>query len=206
MDFQKRVAMWSGPDLDRNSSQLIHFSKAILYQDFKRSSLLMYLFDNQLVLCSTMTPGDLNSTCDFKRSSLVYFRRFDLAFLNFRVENNNFIFTTQMDENGNSGFLSGNRPSKDLIESGSVHAVGYNRPLPALPNVQNNDQVEIHVKGRNSRQEWRYLLSLEIGFAKIKYKHRTAALVPENGIGPLTQESLAEDICNFIRNLKQKTT
>ena len=191
IDFQRRVSEWSGPDLEKNSSQLIHHSKVILYQDFKRSSLLMYLFDNQLVFCSSLTSSDLKGTCD----SLVFFRRFDLAFLNFKIENNNFIF-----KNLKSGLAADDR-SVDSRSTPPSPNLNYNRPLPALPTGDDDDEVEIHVKGRNSRQEWRYLLSLEIGFAKIKYKHRKAKC-SENETNPPTQETLAEDICNFIRKLK----
>ena len=60
--FQSQISNWTGPDLSMASSQLIHSSKATLIsltdnisskQGQKRvDSLFMYLFDNQLVLCS----------------------------------------------------------------------------------------------------------------------------------------------------------
>ena len=56
------------------------------------------------------------------------------------------------------------------------------------------------MKGRQSRQHWRYLLNLEIGFAKIKQQHK---LKPGGEIDdPLR---IAEDICNFIRTMNTVT-
>ena len=45
--------------------------------------------------------------------------------------------------------------------------LGPHSPLP-IP----SDCIEVHVKGRQSRQKWTCLLNLEIGFARIKHTFR----------------------------------
>ena len=172
--FQSQISNWTGPDLSMASSQLIHSSKATLIsltdnisskQGQKRvDSLFMYLFDNQLVLCSN---GYFNT--------LVYYRRFDLAYLSFTLSQNNFIFSSDHQDSSKEGYK------------------GPQSPLPAPPN---NGRIEVHVKGRQSRQQWRYLLNLEIGFAKIKRQHKEDDQRHEDPF------RIAEDICNFIRTIK----
>ena len=168
----------------------------------------MYLFDNQLILCSPV--GSSASSL----SPLMYFKRFDLAFLNFKIENNNFIFASELDAHGNCGFI----PVQSGIIRNKVITDKSVLSRPTSPPVQGGDEVEIHVKGRRSRQQWRYLLNLEIGFAKIKHNyknnesyhmsqnkmtHGEKIISPENGNGPNDDLRLAEEICNFIRKLSQ---
>jgi hypothetical protein len=181
--FQSQVSNWSGPDLSLSSSQLIHSSKATLISLTEHTndggggssnscskntkpSLFMYLFDNQLVLCSN---GYFNT--------LVYYRRFDLAYLSFTTRQNNFIFSSDH-QNDTDGYK------------------GPQSPLPAPPN---KGRIEVHVKGRQLRQQWRYLLNLEIGFAKIKRQHKEDDEEDEGGF------RIAEDICNFIRTMNKVT-
>ena len=182
--FQSQVSNWSGPDLSLSSSQLIHSSKATLISLTEstndgggssnscskntKPSLFMYLFDNQLVLCSN---GYFNT--------LVYYRRFDLAYLSFTTRQNNFIFSSDH-QNDTDGYK------------------GPQSPLPAPPN---KGRIEVHVKGRQSRQQWRYLLNLEIGFAKIKRQHKEENDEEDDKGG----FRIAEDICNFIRTMNKVT-
>ena len=123
--FQSQISNWSGPDLSTNSSQLIHSSKATLIslaesgpkQASKRiDSLFMYLFDNQLVLCSN---GYFNT--------LVYYHRFDLAYLSFTLNQSNFIFSAEQEES-----------------EGFVTKLGPQSPLPAPP----PNRIEVHVKAK----------------------------------------------------------
>ena len=189
--------------------KLIHYSKVILYQDHKREALFMYLFDNQLVLCS-------NGQTDH---DLVYYKRFDLAFLTFKIEDNNFIFTRSGETPPNvQNFKPPICTKSESFSTKLKSSFRFTREhkdyghIPRLGNIDSTetdggeDRVEIHVKGRRARQQWRYLLSLEIGFAKIKYNHSNSEENTQNGLNGKSDIRIAEDICNFIRNLNKETT
>lgn len=169
----------------------------------------MYLFDNQLVLCS-------NGQTDH---DLVYYKRFDLAFLTFKIEDNNFIFTRSGEtppnvqnfkppictksESFSTKLKSSFRFTREHKDYGHIPRLGS---IDSTETDGGEDRVEIHVKGRRARQQWRYLLSLEIGFAKIKYNHSNSEENTQNGLNGKSDIRIAEDICNFIRNLNKETT
>ncbi|CAG5087365.1 Oidioi.mRNA.OKI2018_I69.PAR.g11527.t1.cds [Oikopleura dioica] len=74
--WQNKVHQWTGPSLKHTSSELVFYSEGILYQSAVRESVMLYLFDNQLVFCARTGDGGLKLK-----------NRFDLARTTFSCEN-----------------------------------------------------------------------------------------------------------------------
>jgi len=74
--WQNKVHQWTGPSLKHTSSELVFYSEGILYQSALKESVMLYLFDNQLVFCARTGDGGLKLK-----------NRFDLARTSFSAEN-----------------------------------------------------------------------------------------------------------------------
>lgn len=97
--WQQKINNWTGPNLNNSSSELVHFSEVILYEDHKRETIMMYLFDNQLLLCSKTS-----------NSGLVYRNRLRLSQLEFKCVQDVFHITYQ------NRTVSGLRDGKQFFE------------------------------------------------------------------------------------------
>lgn len=122
---------------------------------------MMYLFDNQLILCSKSAD-----------THLVYRNRFSLCNLDFKYEENLF-------------------------------NIKYTNPLS--PDLNEGTQIfQIYVKNRRQRQQWHYLLQLEIGFSKIKENYTRNVALHNEGKIRMDESNIANEICQFIRQCNRQ--
>ena len=119
----------------------------------------MYLFDNQLILCSKLPDA-----------RLVYRHRFDLCDLTVKYDHRIFHITYAIRE------LKG----------------------------ESSQLFQIYVKNRRQRQQWHYLLQLEIGFSKIKQNYARNMELHNEGKIRMDESTMTNEICQFIRQCNRQ--
>ena len=197
---------------------------------------MLYLFDNQLVICSK-TNDD----------RLLFRNRFDLCDLEYKFDGTFFhIFHlktvlkqtgsgfTPISETG-SGYSSMSEteslPTRNSstgniyqsINTGSAFkpvggASNIFKPIARTgsifkpisrndsikPEMQTGSHFQIYVKSRKLRQQWNYLLQLEIGFSKIKANFAKNIELHKEGKIRMDESNMANEICHFIRQCNKQ--
>ena len=92
---------------------------------------------------------------------------------------------------------------KPIARTGSIF-----KPIPRnnsiKPEVQTGSHFQIYIKSRKLRQQWNYLLQLEIGFSKIKANFAKNIELHKEGKIRMDESNMANEICHFIRQCNKQ--